>query len=71
MLILASKSPRRSEILKMSGISFKVVVKDVEENVIEDNPALYALKTAKKIKTIPLQCITGMFKEYWEDLEVI
>ena len=32
----------------MSGISFKVVVKDVEENVIEDNPALYALKTAKK-----------------------
>lgn len=48
MLILASKSPRRSEILTMSGISFKVVVKDVEENVIEDNPALYALKTAKK-----------------------
>ena len=29
------------------------------------------LKTAKKIKTIPLKCITGMFEEYWEDLEVI
>ena len=59
MLILASKSPRRSEILTMSGISFKVVVKDVEENVIEDNPALYALKTAQKKASAVLEKFPG------------
>lgn len=48
MIILASKSPRRKEILTMAGIDFKVVVKDVAEDVLEANPALYALKTAQK-----------------------
>lgn len=31
-IILASKSPRRSELLRMAGINFEVLSKDVEEN---------------------------------------
>ena len=48
MLILASKSPRRKEILEMINIDFKVALLDVSEDVIEDDPKKYVLKTAYK-----------------------
>lgn len=48
MLILASKSPRRREILEMINIEFKVLNLDVEENVEENNPVEYVKKTAMK-----------------------
>ncbi|MBQ7275749.1 MAG: septum formation protein Maf [Bacilli bacterium] len=47
-LILGSKSPRRAEILKMAGYDFDIVVSDVDENVIEDNPEKKVLEIAKK-----------------------
>ncbi len=48
MLILASKSPRRKEILDMINIDFEVLVIDVEENIELKNPTDYVLATAKK-----------------------
>ena len=37
--ILASKSPRRREILETLGLSFEVVVSDADENTAERDPA--------------------------------
>lgn len=48
MLILGSKSPRRKEILEKSGIDFIIVTKDVEENIKENDPDLFTMKTAEK-----------------------
>ena len=33
--ILASKSPRRKELLEQTGISFEVMVSDADENIKE------------------------------------
>ena len=50
MLILGSKSQRRKEILESMGIDFKIIIKDVEENIKCDDyleyPKLTALKKA-------------------------
>ena len=48
MIILGSKSPRRKEILSLSGISFRVEIKDVEENIKCDNYLDYPKLTARK-----------------------
>ena len=48
MIILASKSPRRKELLEMAGFDFVVRTYDVEENIKEDDPAEYVKKTALK-----------------------
>ena len=53
MIILGSKSPRRKEILEMTGIPFKVVIEDVAEDVKCDNYLDYPRLTAKK-KGLPL-----------------
>ena len=37
-IILASKSPRRKEILTIAGIKFGVITADVDENIDEVNP---------------------------------
>ncbi|MDB5119703.1 MAG: septum formation inhibitor Maf [Sphingobacteriales bacterium] len=48
-IILASKSPRRQELLKLMGIDFKVVLKDVDESYPEGlKPHEVALYIAKK-----------------------
>ncbi|MEL7002744.1 MAG: Maf family nucleotide pyrophosphatase [Bacteroidota bacterium] len=56
-LILASSSPRRQEILKNAGFSFRVKVADVEETFPTDlDPNLVAQYLAvKKSKAIPLE----------------
>lgn len=50
MLILGSKSPRRKEILSLVGLDFKVIIKEVEEDIVCDNyldyPKLTAIKKA-------------------------
>ena len=52
-LILASKSPRRYEILKNLGYDFSVIVADVDENCDNTNPAEYVKELAyKKAKAI-------------------
>ncbi len=39
-LILASKSPRRKQLLEMAGIPFEIKTKEVEENYPEDMPVM-------------------------------
>ena len=63
MIILGSKSPRRKEILEMTGIPFKVVIEDVAEDVECDNYLDYPKLTAKK-KGLPL------VKSYHDDIIV-
>ena len=47
-LILASKSPRRKEILEMAGYSFDVKVSNVDENVDANSISEMSLKISKK-----------------------
>lgn len=48
-IILASKSPRRQELLKAMGLDFKVVLKDVDESYPESmSPAEIAVYIAEK-----------------------
>lgn len=47
-LILASSSPRRSELLRQIGVAFRVVVADVDESVEPgESPADYVLRVAR------------------------
>jgi septum formation protein len=47
-LILASSSPRRSELLRQVGVSFRVVAADVDESVEPgEAPADYVLRVAR------------------------
>ena len=46
-IILASKSPRRSELLKQIGIEFTVMVSDADENISESNPKDYVMSLSK------------------------
>ena len=39
-VILASKSPRRSQILKMIGLDFEIVPSNEEEKIIKDISAI-------------------------------
>lgn len=63
MLILGSKSPRRQEILTMAGYKFKVVVSDVNEEVVATSITDMSLKIAKK------KC-DAIFKDYPNDIVV-
>ena len=57
-LILASKSPRRNQILSRLGIPFKVVSSNVDESKfrIDDNASVYAEKLAfSKCKSVSEQ----------------
>lgn len=48
-IILASKSPRRQELLRLLGLNFKVVLKDVDESYPNDlNPTEVAVYIAEK-----------------------
>lgn len=46
MIILASASPRRRELLEQIGVEFKVAVSDVDEVASADNPSDLVLKNA-------------------------
>ena len=45
-IILASKSPRRKELLERLGLDFEIVVSDVDENIEENQPENYAEELA-------------------------
>ncbi len=47
-LILASKSPRRRELLKQAGIKYRVIPSDIEENSAYKRPALIVRELAYK-----------------------
>jgi septum formation protein len=49
MLLLASRSPRRSELLRNAGIPFEVIVADVDETIAEGEvPEEYAQRVAEE-----------------------
>ena len=49
ILILASKSPRRKELLDLMGIPYKIIVSNADENAQEiKNPKKYALEIARR-----------------------
>jgi len=49
MLVLASNSPRREELLMLTGWSFRVLAKPVDEKVLpEDEPDIYVERTATR-----------------------
>jgi len=46
-LVLASNSPRRTEILKMLGLSFEKIVPEIDENIsVNSTPSAFAVKLA-------------------------
>lgn len=47
-IILASKSPRRSELLSQLGIDFEVVTSDANENIHEKNPGEFVMQLSKR-----------------------
>ena len=48
-IILASKSPRRHELLKAMGLEFRILLKEVDESYPEDlSPAEIAVYIAEK-----------------------
>lgn len=49
-LILASQSPRRSQLLSMAGIPFRVAVKDVEEIYPPDTPVMEVAPYLARLK---------------------
>jgi septum formation protein len=47
-IILASASPRRSELLRQIGVEFRVLVSDTDERVLEgERPADYVIRVAR------------------------
>lgn len=54
MIILASKSPRRKELLSLCGLKFKVVPTEVEETLPEGISPAEAVEYLSKIKAEPL-----------------
>lgn len=60
-LILASKSPRRKELLKKLGLDFEIVVSEAEEDLQEGDPVLLAEKLAlKKARLVAAQQPEGL-----------
>ena len=48
MIVLASKSPRRREILESLGVDFKIMVTDADETCDIADPVLYAEEIARR-----------------------
>jgi septum formation protein len=64
MLLLASRSPRRSELLRNAGIPFEVIVADVDETIADGEvPEEYAQRVAEEkamaVKAGPADIVLG------------
>ncbi len=46
-LVLASKSPRRAELLKKAGIDFQIEIPEVDEREISEDPREHVLRLSK------------------------
>ena len=53
MIILASKSPRRKELLENAGFDIRILVSDADENIDEDNP----IELVKKLSYIKAKAV--------------
>lgn len=54
-LVLASQSPRRSELLRSAGISFRVQVADVDETPLPGEPAVEYVRRLARAKALAVQ----------------
>lgn len=63
-IILASKSPRRREILETLGLSFEVVVSDADENTAEKDPA----RLVEVLSRIKGEAVRDRLREEGRDL---
>ena len=54
-IVLASKSPRRREILSMLGLSFDIISADADENSDITDPALLVRELSLR-KARPVRC---------------
>jgi len=77
VLVLASASPRRAELLRAAGIGFEVVAADVDERQLEgEDPATYvrrlaAAKAARVAGTRPGRAVLGADTTVVVDGEVL
>ena len=59
MLVLASQSPRRSEILRQAGIPFTVRVADVDESVLAGETAASYVQRLAEAKAHAIEASGG------------
>ncbi len=68
-IYLASRSPRRGEILTNMGIDFEVVPSDIDESVLPDEePDAYVLRLARKKAEV---CLEHIRKHHLQELPVL
>ncbi|MBR3250391.1 MAG: septum formation protein Maf [Erysipelotrichaceae bacterium] len=63
-IILASKSPRRKELLEMLKIPFEIIVSDIDEAIDYDNDLI------KEIEKLSLQKAQAVFKDHSDALVI-
>ena len=63
-IILASKSPRRKELLEMLKIPFEIIVSDIDETIDYDNDLI------KEIEKLSLQKAQAVFKDHSDALVI-
>lgn len=57
-IYLASRSPRRAELLTQIGISFEVLPSDIDESVVDgESPAAYVVRLAREKAAV---CLDGL-----------
>ena len=66
-IILASASPRRKEILDRMGITYQVIVADVEEHVSETEPS----KMVQALASIKAEAVLTKYRQLYEDAFII
>lgn len=63
MIILASKSPRRKELLEQLGLEFQIVTADADETPSKDNPAEIVEELSAKKAEAVLEQVKGRYSE--------
>ncbi len=63
-VILASKSPRRKELMELLHIPFDIIVSDIEEQINEDNDLV------KEIEKLSFQKASAVFKDHQDALVI-
>lgn len=59
-IILASKSPRRKELLSLLGLDFKVITEDVDETINKDLPVI---KEIKRLSCLKAKAVSGKVRD--------
>lgn len=57
MIILASKSPRRQELLRLLGVPFKIITEDIDETM---DPALAPEDEVRRVSALKAQAVNAL-----------